>query len=111
MDHETHRAHTVAGLHQLADFLYEHDYAAELNTVSAVEVTYCVLNADADAARGEFEHRAAFLSDYAETAAGSFLQTSNDHEDTVQHSASVTFGNDTVQYRVLWIEREDKPDA
>lgn len=110
MDHETHRAHTIAGLHQLADFLFAHDYAAELHSASAVEVTYCVLNPDTDAARGEFEHRAAFLSEYAETAAGSFMQTARDHNDTVQHSASVTFGNDTVEYRVLWIERQEDTD-
>jgi len=103
MDHETHRAHTVAGLHKLADFLYEYDMSAELNTASSVEVTYCVLEENADAARAEFEERAAFLSEYGGTQR--FTQVSRSHEDTTQHVAALTFGSGCVSYRVVCIER------
>lgn len=109
MDHEDHRAHTVAGLHQLADFLYEYDMSAQLNTACSHEVTYCVLNPDADEARAEFEEHAGFLSEYG--GPQRFMQTTRAHEGTVQHSASVTFGNGRVSYRVLWIERKAKADA
>lgn len=109
MNPEDHRAHTVAGLHQLADFLYEYDMSAPLNTACSNEVTYCILNTNADEARAEFEERAAFLSEYG--GPQRFMQTSREHEGTVQHCASVTFGNNRVSYRVLWIERKAKIDA
>jgi hypothetical protein len=108
MDPEDHRAHTVAGLHQLADFLYEYDDSAALNTACGNDVTYYVLNPDADEARAEFDDRAAFLSEYGGPLR--FAQTSREHEGTVQHVARLAFAHGRIGYCVVWIEQKAQAD-
>lgn len=110
MDTDTHRKRTIAGLRDLADFLYEHPVSAPLHTAGAIEATYCILDDNADAARAEFADAAEFLEEYADEPE-QFLITETPHNNTVQHSASLAFGEGTVQYHVLWIERNETEDG
>lgn len=105
MDHETHRANTVAGLLDLANFLELYDMSAALNTASPAEVVYCVLEKDTETARAEFERRARFLSEYG--GSQRFTQKTRVGAESTQHLAELTFGEGRVVYRVLWIEQKE----
>jgi hypothetical protein len=111
MNPEEHRRRTVAGLRDLADFLHEYDESAELHPTSHIEATRCILEGDAHMARAMFDDAVEFMFDYASDGSTPFLRIDRPHEGTMQHVASLSFGDDTVVYRVQWIEHiEGKTD-
>jgi hypothetical protein len=105
MTNEDHRAHTVAGLHKLADFLYEYDDSARLNTASRIDIQYSVLEEDNDAARAEFADAAEFLREVRRDWTAEFSEEHNVYDTNTHHIAMLTFGAGTVAYRVVWIEK------
>jgi hypothetical protein len=105
MNPEEHRANTVAGLEALAAFLYEYDESAQLHTTSHIEAVYCILDNDPATARAKFDDAVEFMSDYASEGSTPFLRVDRPYENTMQHVASLGFGDDTVLYRVTWIEK------
>jgi hypothetical protein len=105
MTDEDHRAHTVAGFHKLADFLYEYDEAARLNTASRIDIQCSILEEDKDSAREEFNEVAEFLREVRRDWSAEFSEDHNVYDTSTHHIAMLTFGAGTVAYRVVWIEK------
>jgi hypothetical protein len=103
MDTQAHRKHVVSGLRDLAEFLHTCDLSIRLNPAMAIEATYHVLERDTDKAREEFNHLSQFLTDVSDDSRP-FVRLVYRHNQTMQHTASLLFGDGAVSYRVLWIE-------
>jgi len=110
MTDEDHRAHTVAGFHKLADFLYEYDESAPLNTASRIDVQYSILEEDDDKARAEFNDTAEFMREVRRDVSAEFSEEHNVYDTNTHHIAMLTFGAGTVAYRAVWIEKTGEGD-
>jgi hypothetical protein len=109
MNSHTHRKQVVTGLRGLADFLREYNGIAKLNSAMSIDATYHVLERDTEKARDEFTGLAEFLAEHADDSC-SFDCRQFPHKQTMQHSASLLFGDGAVTYRVLWIEPLEAED-
>jgi hypothetical protein len=108
MSNQNHRGNAVTGLRALADFLYTYDLSAKLNTASRITVQYCILEEDNAEARREFTHLMGFMFDAARQFNARCTSDTREHADTRQHTADLIFGNGTVAYQVLWIEKTEE---
>lgn len=110
MTDEDHRAHTVAGFHQMADFLHAYEDMIPLNTASRIDVQYSILEDDDDKAREEFDDLADVMYRASVNKPAKFTESNNVYDTCTHHIAQLTFGNGTVAYRVVWIERTGGTD-
>jgi hypothetical protein len=110
MSNPNHRANAVDGLRALATCLEDHPNSMKMHEAGRTEITYCVLNADVEAARHEFTCLVDNLRSYGSAAPTRLELVDRTHEDTVQHSAELVFGAGTVAYQVLWIEKTEEAE-
>jgi hypothetical protein len=110
MTDEDHRAHTVAGFHQLADFLHTYSDMIPLNTASRIDVQYSILEEDDAKAHEEFAELADVMYRSSVTNPQKFTESTNVYDTCTHHIAQLTFGAGTVAYRVVWIEKTGEGD-
>jgi hypothetical protein len=105
MTDNQHRDSVVSGFEALAEFLYDYPLSATLNTASRIDVQYSILEEDNDKAREEFAEMSEFMGDVVNEINAEFSANANVYDTCTHHIAQLTFGNGTVSYRVVWIEK------
>jgi hypothetical protein len=99
------RSDTVAGLRSLADFLETHTDSVPLHTASRTDVQFCILAKDPEVAREEYTQFSGLLYDIAPAVNANYVSQTKRYATADHHMTDLEFGNGSVAYRVLWIEK------
>jgi len=99
------RSDTVAGLRALADFLETYADSAKMHTASRTDVQFCILAKDSEVARAQYAELAHMLYDTAPEVGANYVSQCKRYATANHHTVDLEFGNGSVAYRVLWIEK------
>jgi len=107
MSDNTRRENVITGFRALADFLEKYPNAP-LPEFGRIDVTTCVLDEDQHTARTRFGDMKNALYHAALTEYADYTGDRREHEGTQQHEVNLEFGNGSVAYQVLWIEKTEE---